>query len=115
MPILPPTLVAKLDPLIRRLASSHDGEVIAVVRALERRLHAERFDLNDLAETVVGQQAPPLAWHTMHKFCLEHRGLLRARELEFVTNLSNWRGELTPKQRDWLTSIFKRLQHEATA
>ena len=60
MPILPPTLVAKLDPLIRRLASSHDGEVIAVVRALERRLHAERFDLNDLAETLLGSR--PRHW-----------------------------------------------------
>jgi hypothetical protein len=87
MPILPPTLVAKLDPLIRRLASIHDGEVVATARAIERRLRAERFDLNDLAETV-RRQAPPLApqqpqpaWREMRSFCLQHRSRLSAREL----------------------------------
>jgi hypothetical protein len=74
MPISPPTLVAKLV---------HDGEVIATVRALERRLRAERFDLNDLAETIIRQQPPPLAaqepqpaWREMRSFCLQHRSRL---------------------------------------
>lgn len=117
MPIIPPTLVAKLDPLIRRLASSHDGEIVATVRALERRLRAERFDLNDLAETV-RQQAPPLApqepqpaWRAMRSCCLQHRSRLSARELEFLTSLSRWRGKLTPKQSVWLQSIYDRINH----
>jgi hypothetical protein len=115
MPILPPTLVAKLDPLIRRLASTHDGEIIATVRAIERRLRAEMFDINDLAETV-RQQAPPLApqgpqpdWHAARDFCLQHRGRLRGRELEFVASLKTWRGQLTLKQQLWLSAIYERL------
>ena len=79
MSILPPLLVAKLDPLIRRLATTHDGEVVATVRALERRLRADKYDFNDLAETI-GQQAPrlapqepPSAWHEMREFCLQHQ------------------------------------------
>jgi hypothetical protein len=115
MPILPPTLVAKLDPLIRRLASIHDGEVVATARAIERRLRAERFDLNDLAETV-RRQAPPLApqqpqpaWREMRSFCLQHRSRLSARELEFVTDLGRWRGSLTDKQFNWLSAIHARL------
>jgi hypothetical protein len=115
MPILPPTLVAKLDPLIRRLASIHDGEVVATARAIERRLRAARFDLNDLAETV-RQQAPPLAsqepqpaWREMRSFCLRHRSRLSARELEFVIDLGKWRGSLTDKQFNWLSAIHARL------
>jgi hypothetical protein len=130
VPILPPMLVAKLDPLIRRLASTHDGEIIATVRALERRLRAAHFDLNDLAETVAQQSPPPASksqtkkprdenssdddWHAIREFCLVRRGLLRGRELEFVLGLGDWRGDLTSKQHDWLIAIAGRLRR-ATA
>jgi hypothetical protein len=116
MPILPPTLVAKLDPLIRRLASIHDGEVVATTRAIERRLRAERYDLNDLAETVSHQvpsvpQSEP--WRAMRTFCDQHSQLLSAREKEFIADIKRWRGELTDKQRGWLTAIYERLQRRA--
>ena len=38
-----------LKKLIPRLASEHDGEVVATVRAIQRTLHRHGYDLNDLA------------------------------------------------------------------
>jgi hypothetical protein len=42
----------KLADVIRRLASDHDGEVIATVSALKRLLASRNADLNDLAGAV---------------------------------------------------------------
>jgi hypothetical protein len=42
----------KLANVIRRLASDHDGEVIATVSALKRLLALRNADLNDLAGAV---------------------------------------------------------------
>jgi hypothetical protein len=50
-----PEIVAKLIP---RLASNHDGEVIATVRAIDRTLKAERLDWHDLTRALT---APPPA------------------------------------------------------
>ena len=44
-----PPLAAKLAPLVARLASDSDAEVLACVRAIRRLLEARGFDLNDLA------------------------------------------------------------------
>jgi hypothetical protein len=49
-------------------------------------------------------------WHAMHDFCLQYSNLLRQRELEVVDNIAHWRGDLTEKQRGWLTSIYTRLR-----
>jgi len=48
----------------------------------------------------------------MRDACLKHRARLRGRELAFVTDLQDWRGPLTPKQRDWLTSIHERITRD---
>lgn len=129
MPIIPPELAAKLDPLIRMLASSVDAEVIASARALERRLRASRLDLNDFADAL-GQSAkePPhhprrwrdtndesteVDWRALREFCMQHKTRLRERELEFISSLDRWRGSLTPKQHDWLAAIAARLKRTA--
>ena len=44
----------RLDPLIRRLATNHDGEVVATVRAIGRALKAAGHDFHDLADAVSG-------------------------------------------------------------
>jgi hypothetical protein len=49
-------------------------------------------------------------WREARDFCLEHRNLLRGRELEFVTDLIHWRGSLTEKQASRLTAIHRRLR-----
>jgi hypothetical protein len=45
---LPATTLAMLGKLIPRLASNHDGEVIATVRAIRRTLASSGADLHDL-------------------------------------------------------------------
>jgi hypothetical protein len=42
-------LVPKIAKLIPRLATNHDGEVVATVRAIERTLASAGLDLHDLA------------------------------------------------------------------
>lgn len=46
---LPPDLTARLPKLLPRLASNHDGEVVATVAAITRTLEAGGHDLHDLA------------------------------------------------------------------
>ena len=41
-------VVTKIAKLIPRLASNHDGEVVATVRAIQRTLKGEGLDLHDL-------------------------------------------------------------------
>lgn len=114
MPIVPPALIAKLDPLIRRMASTH--EALAATRALQRRLRAEKYDLNDLAETLaptlLGIVRPRDSRHAMVGTCLAHKERLSLREQDFVDNIQHWHGELNPKQNDWLLAIYERLQRE---
>jgi len=45
----------RLDPLIRRLASNHDGEVVATVCAIRRVLEKRGQTLNDLADRLSDQ------------------------------------------------------------
>ena len=84
------------------------------------------FDIHRLADVVErsplvpGQMPPPPRddsaagdWRAMRRFCADHDALLSAREKEFITDIKSWRGQLTPKQHDWLTAIYQRLQDEA--
>jgi hypothetical protein len=50
-----PEIVAKLIP---RLASNHDGEVIATVRAIDRTLKADRLDWHDLTRALTAPSGP---------------------------------------------------------
>lgn len=54
---LPAGILPRLDPLIRRLATDHDGECIATVRALERVLATTGADFHDLAAAL---NEPPI-------------------------------------------------------
>ena len=57
MSALPTTTADRLAKIIPRLASTHDGEVIAVVGAIRRTLDSAGFDLHDLAEHVAAMVA----------------------------------------------------------
>lgn len=46
----PQKLRERLAPMIRLLASEHDGEVLAAVAGIKRVLAASGFDINDLAK-----------------------------------------------------------------
>ena len=118
-------MTARLGKLIRLLASDKSGEVVAAAGAINRALQAAGLDIHRLAEVVErsplapGQMPPPSHdstagnWRAMRRFCADHDALLSAREKEFITDIKRWRGRLTPKQYDWLTAIYQRLQDEA--
>src|SRR5512147_910188 len=60
------SLAPRLDPLIRRLATNHDGERLATVAALERTLATAKADFHDLAEVIgagikprINREPPP--------------------------------------------------------
>ena len=57
MNALAPHVRPKVARVIAMLATDHDGEALAAVRALHRVLDANGLDLNDLAAVIVGQQA----------------------------------------------------------
>lgn len=116
--------VTRLEKLLLMLSSDHDGEVLSAARAIGRTLQTAGADWHDLAGSLLApaprsQTKKPRDddsdsdWRAMREFCLRHRGLLRARELEFVTSVADWRGELTHKQYEWLTAIYERLQRRA--
>ncbi len=48
----------RLDPLIRRLASDKDGEVIACVRAISRQLDKAGASWHDLADRLTAPDTP---------------------------------------------------------
>jgi hypothetical protein len=52
-----PGIIAKLIP---RLASPHDGEVIATARAVGRALQSAGCDWHDLTKAIIAPAPPPL-------------------------------------------------------
>jgi hypothetical protein len=51
-----PEIVSKLIP---RLASNHDGEIVATARAIDRALKANRLDWHDLTRAITAPLPPP--------------------------------------------------------
>jgi hypothetical protein len=103
----------RLSKLLPRLASNHDGEVVATARAIERVLRASGHDWHDLAAAVAPPIAPdesPLNWRTLCRFCAGQHSRLRPRDLDFIVSLSQRRGDPTPKQLKWLQDIAARLR-----
>jgi hypothetical protein len=99
-------LVSKLIP---RLASDHDGEVVATARAIERVLKAAGRDWHDLANAI-----QPIAtdWRSLARFCASNQQSLSDREVNFIVSISrlHW---LTEKQEKWLRDIAARLRATA--
>lgn len=123
-------LAPKLARLIPRLASNHDGEVVATVRAIKRTLASAGLDLHDLATALerepetrivyrdrpAPKRTPQMPWHEMALWCLDHgEGRLSARENDFIENvlarlsLYQWSSP-TERQAAWLRSIYTRLR-----
>jgi hypothetical protein len=113
-------VASTLDKLIRRLGSSHDGERLATVHAIERVMKTAGRDWHDLPNAIV---APPLApekptgdWRSVARFCAARARFLRNdRERDFVATLARYRTEPSKKQLQWLRSIAARLSREAAA
>jgi hypothetical protein len=112
--------LSRLKKLLLMLSSSSEGEVVNAARLIDSTLRDAGSDWHDLAGTLTSRPRPnhqppprddgPLDWRQQRDFCLEHRRLLRGRELDFLTDLIHWRGLLTDKQASWLAAIYQRLR-----
>ena len=111
--------IEKLKALIPRLASTHDGEVVATARAIERILQRFGCDWHDLVSVIAPapaakQQRPDfedsVSWRSTAEFCADRAVRLSDKEQKFVFDLlAHWRGGLTVKQAAWLERIAMRL------
>ena len=108
MSSLPASIAGRLGLLIPRLCSSHDGEVVATARAIERTLKASGCDFHDLAQSIA--PASDFAWRGMVARCVAHAHRLSDREAKFVCDMNRWVGEPTEPQRNWLTAIFAKIE-----
>ncbi len=110
----------KLDPLVRRLASDKDGEVVACVRAIERQLEKAGLSFHDLAdrltapEAVAEDDAPAVFSDyggAVDWVLATDSGELTAREIDFLESM---RGILRkwpprPKQARWIEALVERF------
>jgi hypothetical protein len=103
-------LISKLIP---RLASEHDGEVVATVRAIERTLKAVGHDWHDLVLALQFQPAENRGdWRALARFCAGNQLLLSPREIEFIAGISRLH-RISEKQQRWLRDIAARLRAAA--
>lgn len=107
----PATVNPQLKKLVLMLSSDRDGEVVAAARAIGRVLRSHELDWHDLTiclrETPVRYRARE--WHDTLAFCAANMDRLEPRERAFLRSIAKWRGELSPRQRDWLEAIADRL------
>jgi hypothetical protein len=108
---VPATIAPTLGKMIPRLASDHDGEVVATVRAIGRLLKSSGRDWHDLAATLsLPTSIPSADWRGEARFCAGNAQRLSERELNFIVTLARYRGCPTDKQLKWLHDIVSRLQ-----
>ena len=122
-------LAPRLAPLLGKMASDHDGEILASVRAIRRLLERHGLTLNDLGAAIAAEpvrvvyrdrqpEPDPAAehWREMAAFCASRAELLNEREAAFVANMARILrrpgAEPTPKQAAWLAAIYERLTEE---
>lgn len=126
----------RLQQLIPRLASDHDGEVVVAVRAIQRVMANEGRDLHDLARAAVteptivyqtvyreraptpGSSAEPSEWLRKATECVAAVGSLTPREAEFVQDMAvRLRHQRAPteKQAAWLDAIYHRIRRQRNA
>ena len=113
-------IIHKLDPLVRRLASEKDGEVVACVRAIGRQLGKAGLTFHDLADRLTAPEAPA---HNNEVMVLTNYaaavewilatdcGERTSRDIAFVEDmvgiLRRW--PASPKQAAWIRGLVERL------
>lgn len=107
----------KIAKLIPRLASDHDGEVVATVRAIRRTLESAGLDLHALAAELgdgITSEHGPTTWQELAAWCRnigQHR--LSLKEFMFVADMADrliLDAEPSEKQAAWLRSIYAKLR-----
>jgi hypothetical protein len=117
----------KIAKLIPRLASPHDGEVVATARAIERTLRGAGLDFHTLAKALCERVAPisitPASWRPafnpaedwagIARWCRDHDGgFLSEKERAFIGDMLARVHFQSPteKQAKWLLGIHSKLQ-----
>jgi hypothetical protein len=116
----------KLSKLIPMLATEHDGEVVAAVRAISRTLKGAGMDFHALVEALCepkhGTYVPPPpppekqpeTWCEIAIWCRNHDGGdLSYKERKFVLDMIRRTAtgyEPTEKQATWLRALRVKLQ-----
>jgi hypothetical protein len=115
------TIAPKLDPLIRRLASDSDGEVIGCVRAIGRQLNRAGASWHDLADKLTSAPEMPKQRHesaTFYDYLTAVEWILRTnsgelsdRDVEFAESMRGilYRRQPTAKQAAWLRGLVGKM------
>jgi len=125
------TVVApKIAKLIPRLATDHDGEVLATVQAIRRTLAAAGLDLHDLVGALNGRPVDhsepepkpeptvrePQSWFQLCDICLDWPDLLTEKEADFLQDIGPrlvMGAEPTEKQAAWMRAIYAKVARAA--
>ena len=118
----------RIGPLIGKLGSPHDGEVLSAARTLARILDKHGFNFNDLAIALLAEPVtrivyrgpePKSEWRQIADWCVDHEEWMSHKDFEFVASmrliLSQPGTEPTPKQAKWLQNILDRIKEEMAA
>lgn len=123
-------IAERLGPLIGKLGSPHDGEVVSAARALGRILDKQGFTFNDMSIALLAEPVtriiyrnpepePAANWREIADWCADRPEWLSDKEADFIKNMLctlSWPGtEPTPKQAKWLQDIWVRIREEMVA
>lgn len=111
----------RIAPLVGKLGSPHDGELIAAARAIGRQLECAGLGWNDLGAALSASPAiralayrePAEDWRGMADHCAARDELLTVKEADFIRTmvrvLRRPGTAPTEKQAKWLAAIFARV------
>lgn len=121
-------LAPRLGPLVGKLGSPHEGEIVAAARAIGRQLERHGLGWNDLGAAIAAEpvrvvyrdRAPepdPAAaeWRAMAEFLASREELLSPKEADFIANMRRLirrGGTPTDRQRKWLHDIYAKITEE---
>lgn len=114
-------LAPRLSKLIPRLASDHEGEVMATVAAIRRTLEASGLDFHALAKAIgeppepdviyppAPARAEPSRSHQLDACrCLQSGMAWKPHEADFLRQMASQNRRLTERQRAWLDGLLDR-------
>jgi hypothetical protein len=123
MMALPSLIAPKIGKLIPRLASTHDGEVVATARAIGRILRAAGSDWHDVAAAMEGRplraaaaEPPGSTWRDLVDWLQRNdHNRLSAKERAFIDDMGDQLRSgrsPSPRQGKWLHALHGRLRAE---
>ena len=120
----------RIGPLIGKLGSPHDGEVLSAARALGRQLDNQGLNFNDLAIVLLAEPITQIVyrdrdqdqlsdWYEIADWCADHPEWLSDKEADFIVNMRRFLRrpgfEPSEKQQKWLNDILDRIRGEMAA